>query len=85
MGVKGDVAYISNRPLSTDVNYTYDAQLKGSLLSASMKYQATRNFNVNAGFDLIGVQEDDANLTQSNFLDQNKANDRFSAGVGYVF
>ncbi|MGZ3690800.1 MAG: hypothetical protein ACXVAX_04825 [Pseudobdellovibrio sp.] len=85
MGVKGDVAYIANRPLSTDVNYTYDAQLKGSLLSASVKYYPVRNLNVNAGFDLIGVQEDDANLTQSNFLDQNKANDRFSAGVGYVF
>jgi hypothetical protein len=85
MGVKGDVGYIANRALSTDINYTYDTKLKGSLLSASVKYRATRNLDLKAGFDLVGVEEDNANLTQSNFLDQNKANDRFSAGVGYVF
>ena len=36
--------------------------------------------------DLIGVENESASsTTQTNFLDQNKANDRIKAGVGYVF
>lgn len=84
-GVKGEAFYISGKPVTTDVSFTYDQQLKGSLLSASLKYEAAKNLNAKLGFDVIGVENDDINLVESNFLDQNKANDRFSAGVSYVF
>jgi len=82
-GLKGEVFYIQNRPFSADVNYTYDQQLKGSLLSAAIRYAMTKTINISAAADVLGVQSE--STTDSNFLQQNKANDRVMAGVDYVF
>ena len=85
-GAKGDLFFISGRALQVDMNLTYDQALKGSLLSAALKYNFTKSFNANLGLDMIGVeQENTSSAERSNFLDQYKANDRVSAGVGYVF
>ncbi|MCC2680003.1 MAG: putative transposase [Pseudobdellovibrio sp.] len=82
-GVKGELFYIQNRPFSADVNYTYDQQLKGSLLSAAIRYAMTKTIHISAAADVLGVQNE--STTESNFLQQNKANDRIMAGVDYVF
>lgn len=85
VGMKSEMFYIYNQPVSADVALTYDQELKGSLLSIKAQYAASKKFKVSLGADLIGVENDLPSDSQGNFLDQNKANDRFSAGVNYVF
>ena len=84
-GVKGELMQISGRPLATDLSMIYDQELKGSLLSAKFRYAVNQNLNLSLAADIIGVESEIADGTQSNFLDQNQANDRISAGVGYAF
>lgn len=85
VGSKGELFYVQNKPMSMDVNFTYDQQLKGSLLSASFSYAVTKTLNMSAGVDVLGVQSESTSSSDSNFLEQNKANDRVMAGVNYVF
>jgi hypothetical protein len=85
MGFKGDLFYIYNEALETDMNLTYDQELKGSLLSVNFRYSPMRQMRVNLGADLIGVENDLPPDAQGNFLDQNKANDRVFAGLNYAF
>lgn len=85
LGAKGELFYIQNRPFSADVNFTYDQQLKGSLLSAAINYAMTKSIKISAAADVLGVQEESTSGSDSNFLYQNKANDRIMAGVDYVF
>ncbi len=84
-GAKGELFYIQNRPFSADVNFTYDQQLKGSLLSAAINYAITKTVNLNASVDVLGVENESISSSENNFLQQNKANDRVMAGVDYVF
>lgn len=85
MGVKSEMFFIYNRALEADVNFTYDQKLKGSLLSAALKYAPTKNLNLRVGADVLGVENELPADEQGNFLDQNKANDRFFGGVNYAF
>jgi hypothetical protein len=85
VGAKGEIFYIQNRAFNADVNVTYDQQLKGSLLSAVFSYAVTKTVNLNAGVDVLGVENEASTSSDSNFLEQNKANDRVMAGVNYVF
>lgn len=85
MGLKAEMFYINNKAVEIDSNMTYDQELKGSLLSAQIKYRPVKNLNLSLGVDLIGVESDLPEGVQGNFLDQNKANDRFFAGINYVF
>ncbi|MEQ1723259.1 MAG: hypothetical protein ABL930_08780 [Pseudobdellovibrio sp.] len=85
LGVKSDMFYIYNNALEADVNLTYDQQLKGSLLSAKLKYETIKNMYVSVGADIIGVENELPADEQGNFLDQYKANDRFYGGIKYVF
>lgn len=85
LGAKGDLFYIQNRPFSADVNFTYDQQLRGSLLSAAIRYAMTKSIHVSAAADVLGVQNESETSSESNFIYQNKANDRIMAGVDYVF
>jgi hypothetical protein len=85
LGLKSDMFYIYNSALEADVNMTYDQQLKGSLLSAKLKYEAIKNIQISVGADIIGVENELPADEQGNFLDQNKANDRFYGGIKYVF
>lgn len=85
MGVKSEMFFIYNRALEADVNFTYDQKLKGSLLSAALKYAPTKSLNFRVGADVLGVESELPEDEQGNFLDQNKANDRFFGGVNYAF
>jgi hypothetical protein len=84
-GFKGEIATIYNRALKADLNLTYDQQLKGSLLSTKINYAASNNLSFNLAADIIGVENENVDGTQSNYLEQNQGNDRVSAGVGYAF
>lgn len=85
VGMKSDLFFIYNRAVATDVKLTYDQQLRGSLLSAEMRYSPNREMTLSLGADIIGVENELPSDAQGNFLDQNKANDRLTAGFGYVF
>lgn len=84
-GIKGEMATIFNRPLKADLSLTYDQQLKGSLLSTKINYAASNSLSFTLAADIIGVENENVDGTQSNYLDQNQGNDRVSAGVGYAF
>jgi len=84
-GVKNDLFYVTSQAVEADLNMTYDQVLKGSLLSAQIKYAPIKNLHVSLGADIIGVENELPENSQGNFLDQNQANDRFFAGVNYVF
>jgi hypothetical protein len=84
-GIKSDMFYIYNEAVNADVNFTYDQELKGSLLSMLFKYRIFKTGSINMGADLIGMQDDQASSTESNFLAQNRANDRIFGGLTYVF
>ncbi len=93
LGLKSELFTIDNQAVETDLNMTYDQELKGSLLSAqfkytvkySTKYSSLKKMQISLGADVIGVENDLPSRAQGNFLDQNKANDRFFAGLNYVF
>lgn len=85
LGLKNDLFFVSDRAVETDINMTYDQELKGSLLSVQIKYSPLKNMKLSLGADVIGVENELPESSQGNFLDQNKANDRFFAGVNYVF
>ncbi|MBY0453161.1 MAG: hypothetical protein K2P92_09005, partial [Bdellovibrionaceae bacterium] len=86
VGMKGDMFFINGRSLKADVNLTYDQEYKGSLLSAQLQYSPTEQLSLRIGADLIGVEtESSSSTTQTNYLEQNQANDRITAGVGYAF
>ena len=84
-GIKGEMATLYNRPLKADLSLTYDQQLKGSLLSTKINYAASNSLSFTLSADIIGVENENVDGTQSNYLDQNQGNDRVSAGVGYAF
>lgn len=85
LGLKGEMFYVYNEAVESDVSLTYDQELKGSLLSMQFKYSPFKNMGLSIGTDIIGVENELPADVQGNFLDQNKANDRFSAGIDYVF
>lgn len=86
VGMKGDMFYIGGRAVKGDANFTYDQEYRGSLLSAQIQYSPNDQLRLSIGADLIGVEnESTSSTTQTNYLDQNKANDRITAGVGYAF
>lgn len=85
LGLKGEMFFIYNRAFESDINMTYDQQLKGSLLSMQFKYSPIKKMKISVGADIIGVESELSESIQGNFLDQNKANDRFFAGINYVF
>lgn len=85
VGVKGEMFFIYNQAFEADTSLTYDQVLKGSLLSIRLGYAPTRQLKVSLGADIIGTENELADGAESNFLDQNQANDRISTGVGYVF
>lgn len=85
LGLVSEMFFIYNKALEADLNMTYDYELKGSLLSAKFKYEAVKNLNLSIGADIVGVEKELPANEQGNFLDQNKANDRFFGGIKYVF
>lgn len=84
-GLKAEMFSIYNKSVEIDSNMTYDQELKGSLMSVQIKHSPYKNLLLSLGADLIGVENELPEGVQGSFLDQNKANDRFFAGISYVF
>lgn len=74
-------------PIQTKIEYTFDSQQKGAILSFESRYSINQPTLINFGFDILGSsysalgQDDSADY----FLVKNQAYDRFFAGVNYVY
>lgn len=74
---------VANKPLKSEVKWTYDMVEHGSLLSATLGIQAWKQLAMNLGFDLLGVESE--NPQNQSFLQLNQSNDRVYGGLNYVF
>ncbi len=84
-GLTGEAVYLGSKPLVTSIAWTYDREYKGTLVSTKLSHETWQKFYLHGGFDLLGVENDLQADGVDNFLNQNQANDRFFAGVQYVF
>ncbi len=82
VALKSDLFVVSQRPVTTQIKWTYDDAVRGTLLSGMASYQTLAKLNLNVGFDVLGVEK---NSTQDNFLQDQQANDRVYGGLEYVF
>ena len=61
-----------------------DFEQKGVLLSTEFRFFVSTKAYFYMGADILGVDNPDEN-TSGNFLNQYRANDRYSGGFSYVF
>ena len=82
VALKSELFVVSQRPVTTQIKWTYDDAVRGTLLSGMASYQTLAKLNLNVGFDVLGVEK---NSIQDNFLQDQQANDRVYGGLEYVF
>lgn len=85
LGLTGEAFFLTAKPVMTSVSWTYDRELKGSLVSAKVSHETFPKLFFQAGFDLLGVENELPPDAMENFLSQNQANDRYFVGAQYVF
>lgn len=81
--LKTESVFFVNQKIENDFKFIYDDQQKGAILNYKMSYFPNSLISFYAGVDILGKQ--DENKKEDLFLDQNKSNDRYVAGVNYVF
>lgn len=74
---------MAEKLFTSELKWTYDFAERGSLLSGLLTVEAWKNFALNFGFDVLGVENN--NPSEQNFLQLNQANDRVYGGLNYVF
>lgn len=84
VAIKSDLFFVDHKPVFTKLKWTYDRELKGSMLSGLASYEALKHLYVNAGFDILGV-ENETSTSENNFFQDNQSNDRIFAGLQYGF
>jgi hypothetical protein len=82
--IKTQLGRLFRRPLGLSLSYLYDFDQSGSLMQTELKYDVTKSWVLILGADFLGV-DDEAKAKATSFLNQNRANDRYYAGMGYVF
>ncbi|MFN8944368.1 MAG: transposase, partial [Pseudobdellovibrionaceae bacterium] len=82
--MKTTLGRLFKRPLGLQYSYLYDFDQRGSLIQSELKYEMTPSWVWILGADFIGVEDEEKSKVTS-FLNQNRANDRYYAGMGYVF
>lgn len=83
LAFKSDFFSILNKPVTTTAKWIYDREFKGTVFSGKFDYQPIEKVGVQVGFDVLGVENE--NSSNSNFIQDNQANDRFYGGLQYVF
>jgi hypothetical protein len=79
------VSFIAAKKLTTTVKFQRDFDQQGSLFHAELNYFPTKSVALLLGGDVLGVDNDSVNNTDSGFLNQYRANDRIYGGMSYVF
>jgi hypothetical protein len=82
--VNSDLFLLRNgRFLKTKLNWLYDLEQKGSLLTSEFSVQALTSLNARLGVEVLGTEEQ---LNEDyGFLQQFQSNDRVYGGIEYVF
>jgi hypothetical protein len=81
------------RRVSFDMRLLHDIPNQGTILSWELRYRPQFNLELALGADILGTLESDrvsSNATSlsgqaTNFIDRYRSNDRFHAGISYVF
>ena len=89
VGAKNSFYFLLAHPVQTNLEYTYDATQKGSILSAQSTYALGSFYGgdlvkVSVGFDILGSAYN-ADDYSDYFISHYQANDRVYGGVQYVF
>lgn len=72
--------------VSSSFKFIHDQEQQGSILTAEIKFKPVQTeWNLNVGFDVLGVDSSESTQYNNYFLRQFSANDRFFAGASYVF
>ncbi len=85
VGFSTELFFVNRKPFQTQVRWTYDRVLKGSLASLLFSFEPANHVVFQLGADLIGVEQSISEDATSNFLDRNQANDRVYGGLQYAF
>ena len=80
--LNSELFFINTIPVMSSMKWTYDSVYKGTLFTGIVSYQTLAKVKLNLGFDLLGVEEE---KKETNFLQDNQANDRIYGGLEYVF
>jgi hypothetical protein len=67
------------------LSYMREFDQKGMIATAALDFYPTASWAVTLGADILGVDDSSANNLDTGFLNQFRANDRFYAGMSYVF
>jgi hypothetical protein len=83
--VKADVrGYLLRKRVVSSFKYMREFAQKGTLIGAEFSVFPTTRWALNAGLDILGVDQVEANRDAA-FLNQFRANDRYYGGMSYVF
>lgn len=86
VGVKGDVFPIARQMISGSARLIQDIGHQGTILSAELKYRPAMMWEMAVGVDVLGSNAVyNAGSGGSDFISRYRGNDRFHAGVSYVF
>lgn len=69
----------------TNVKWTYDQKVKGSLFSLNISQEAFDQVRMNVGCDILGVRDINDEVSVDSFLSKNQSHDRIFGGLEYVY
>lgn len=77
--------WLLGQPVKGQVKYLREFAQKGSLWGMELQFYPKPKWALVMGADILGVDDDRNENTDSRFLNQFRANDRYYAGLSYVF
>ncbi len=81
--LQGEVARPYAKPLTSKFSYTYDYDQKGYIWGLEFQLSPVKQWGLVVGSDILGVENQSD--TDKRFMNQFRANDRYYAGMSYVF
>lgn len=83
LGLQGELARPFLRPVTSKFSYTYDYDQKGYVWGLEFQVSPFDQWSLVMGSDILGVENETD--TDKRFINQFRANDRYYAGLTYVF
>lgn len=83
--VSGEGEVTWNSKWKSRVKYLRDFDQSGTLISGEIEYRPHREWALSMGFDVLGVDDEQAQANDTRFLNVFRQNDRVYGGLSYVF
>ena len=83
LSLQGEIWHPYSRPLTSKFSYTYDYDQKGYVWGLEFQLSPVKQWGLVLGSDILGVENETD--TDKRFINQFRANDRYYAGLSYVF